>query len=153
MHMHSPNKPKKFKQTARKLMVAVFWARKRVPMVDFMQQGITVMPEVYCETLKRLYRAIQKKRLGMLTSGVMLLCDNACPHAAACTQALLEHLKLELFEHPPDSLDLTPGDYHLITYLKNWLGSQGFNNNGELMVDVKTWLNSQAVDFFDTGIQ
>jgi hypothetical protein len=29
MHTHSPNKPKKFKQTsARKLMAAVFWDRK-----------------------------------------------------------------------------------------------------------------------------
>jgi hypothetical protein len=73
--------------------------------------------------------------------------------SAARTQALLEHFSLELFDHPPYSLDLTPSDYHLFTYLMNWLASQGFNNNGELMEDVKTWLSSQAADFFDTGIQ
>jgi hypothetical protein len=28
----------------------------------------------------------------MLTSGVMLLCDKVCPHTAAHTEALLEHL-------------------------------------------------------------
>jgi hypothetical protein len=35
MHTHSPNKPKKFKQTlsARKLMAAVFWDRKGALMV------------------------------------------------------------------------------------------------------------------------
>jgi hypothetical protein len=38
-------------------------------------------------------------------------------------------------------------------YLKNWLGLQCFNNNEELMEGVKTWQNSQAADFFDTGIQ
>jgi hypothetical protein len=38
MHTHSPNKPKKFKQTlsARKLMETVFWERKGMLMVEFM---------------------------------------------------------------------------------------------------------------------
>jgi hypothetical protein len=56
-----------------------------------------------------------------------------------------------LFDHPPYSPDLTPSDHHLFTYLKNWLGSQHFNNNEELMEGVKTWLSSQAADCFDTG--
>jgi hypothetical protein len=54
-------------------------------------------------------------------------------------------------DHPPYSPDLAPSDYHLLTYLKNWLGSQSFNNN-ELMEGVKTWLSSQAADLFDAGI-
>jgi hypothetical protein len=53
----------------------------------------------------------------------------------------------------PISPDLAPGDYNLFICLKNWLGSQRFNNNEELMEGVKTWLSSQAADFFDTGIQ
>jgi hypothetical protein len=54
MHIHSPNKLKKFKQTfsARKLIAAVFCDRKGVLMVEFMQQGTTITSEVYCETLK-----------------------------------------------------------------------------------------------------
>jgi hypothetical protein len=62
MHTHSPNKPKKFKQklSARKLMATGFWDRKRVLMVEFMQQGTTIMSEAYCKTLKILR--------GMLTS-------------------------------------------------------------------------------------
>jgi hypothetical protein len=53
MHTHSPNKPKKFKQTsARKLMAAVFWDRKGVLVVEFMQRGTTITSEVYCEALK-----------------------------------------------------------------------------------------------------
>jgi hypothetical protein len=34
-------------------MAAFFWDRKGVVMVDFLQQGITIMSEVYCETLKK----------------------------------------------------------------------------------------------------
>jgi hypothetical protein len=67
----------------------------------------------------------------MLTSGVVLHNDNAFPHTAARTGTLLEHSNWELFDHPPYSPDL-------FTYLKNWLGSQDFNNNEEIMVDVKT---------------
>jgi hypothetical protein len=38
MHTHSPNKPKRFKQTSsRKLKEAVFWDRKGMLVVAFMQ--------------------------------------------------------------------------------------------------------------------
>jgi RNA:NAD 2'-phosphotransferase (TPT1/KptA family) len=55
MHAHSPNKLKKFKQilSARKLMASVFRDRKGVLTVEFMQQGITIILQVYCETLKK----------------------------------------------------------------------------------------------------
>jgi hypothetical protein len=56
-----------------------------------LQQGITITSAVYCETLKELRRAIQNKRYGMLTSGLVLLHANAPPHTAARTRVLLEH--------------------------------------------------------------
>jgi hypothetical protein len=62
---------------------------------------------LYCEPQKKLRRAIQNKRRGMLTYGV-LLHDNARQHAAARTQTLLEHSDWELFDHPPYSTDLAP---------------------------------------------
>jgi transposase len=89
----------------------------------------------------------------MLTSGMVLLHENARPHTAARTRELLEDFSWELFDHPPCSPDLAPSDYHLFKYLNNWLGSQRFNSNEEFTEGVKTWLSSQAADFFDTGIQ
>jgi hypothetical protein len=107
---------------------------------------------VYCKTLTELCRAIQNKRRGILT-----WCSvppwNGCLHTAACTQTLLEHFACEFFDHPPCSSDLAPSYYHLFTYLKSWLRSQRFNNKEGLMEGVKTWVSSQAVDVFDTGIQ
>jgi hypothetical protein len=79
-----------------------------------------------------------------MTSGVVLL---------SRTRALLEHFNWEFFDHPPYSPNLTPSDYHMFPCLKNWFGSQRFSNNEELMEGVRTWLNSQAADVFDTGIQ
>jgi hypothetical protein len=118
MHTHSPKKLKKFKQTsARKLMATIFWDKKEVLMVEFMQPGTAVMSEMYCKTLKELCRAIQVKRHGMLTYGIMLLCLNVRPHISttACTRAHLEHFNWELFDHPFYSCDLAPNDYHLFT--------------------------------------
>jgi hypothetical protein len=84
MHTHSPNNTKKFILTlsARNLMATFFWDRDGVLMVEFMQQGSTITIEVYSETLKKLRRAIQNKRRGMLTYGVVLLHDNARPHSS-----------------------------------------------------------------------
>jgi hypothetical protein len=88
----------------------------------------------------------------MLTSSVVFLYDNTRLLTGARTHALLEHFNWELFDHPSYRLDLTPSDYHLLTYLKTWWRSQRFKNNGELMKSFKTWLSSQAVDFFDISI-
>jgi transposase len=89
----------------------------------------------------------------MLTYGVMVFYDNGRAHTAAPTGALLGHFNWELFDYPPYSPEFVPSDYHLFTYLKNWVGSQRFNNNEELMEGVKTWLSSEAADILDTGIQ
>jgi hypothetical protein len=137
-------------QTSRKRyvpesLVAVFWDRKGMLMVGFMQQGTTITSDVYCETLRKLRRDLQTSQIRC----------SARPHTAAHTQTLLEHSNWELFDHPPYNPDVAPSDYRLFTrtYLKNWLRSQRFNDNEELMEGVKTWLSSQAANFFDKGIQ
>jgi hypothetical protein len=89
----------------------------------------------------------------MLTYGVVLLHDNALPRTAARTRELLEHFDWELFDHTPYSPDLAPSDCHLFIYLNNWLGSQRFNSNEELMEGVKTRLSSQKAECFCTGTQ
>jgi hypothetical protein len=61
-HIHSPEEPKKFKQTssARKLVATVFWYMKGVLMVEFIQ-GTTLKSQVYCERVTKVCTAIQKK--------------------------------------------------------------------------------------------
>jgi hypothetical protein len=69
---------------------------------------------------------------GMLTKGVLLR-NNARPHAAARTNALIKLFKWEIFDHPSYSPDLAPSDYHFFTKMKVWLGTQRFHTNEELM--------------------
>jgi hypothetical protein len=54
MQTHLPNRPKTVRNAylpAIELMATAFWDRKRMTMVDFMQQGTTIASQVYFETL------------------------------------------------------------------------------------------------------
>ncbi|GBN47187.1 hypothetical protein AVEN_167506-1, partial [Araneus ventricosus] len=50
----------------------------------------TINANRYCETLRKIRRAIQNRRRGMLSGGIVLLHDNARPHTAVETQELLD---------------------------------------------------------------
>jgi histone-lysine N-methyltransferase SETMAR len=82
----------------------------------------------------------------------MLLHDNARPHAAARTQAMLQNFGWEVFEHPAYSPDLTPSDFHLFPKLKEFLGGRRFKSD-EVTDAVKEWLNGLAAEVYDEGIQ
>jgi hypothetical protein len=156
MDIQSPNKPKKFKQTLSAFQKAngnCFLGQERSADGGIHATRDNNIRHVLQNTKKKLCMAIQNKRRGMLTYSVVFLHDNAHPHIAACTPALLEHFNWAMPDHPPYSHDLVLCDYHLFTYLKNWLGSQCFNINEELMESVKIRFSSQAADFFDKGIQ
>jgi len=155
MHTHSPNKPKKFKQTLsnKKMIATVFWNHTGILLTEFMAPGTTIMSEVYCETLNKIRRSIQNKRRRMLTKCVVLLHGNAWPHTAARTNALIKLFNWEIFDHPPYSPDLAPSNYHLFTKMKVWLATQHFHTNEELMDGVNNWLHNLAAPFFDEGLQ
>ncbi|GFU47557.1 uncharacterized protein TNCV_2442871 [Trichonephila clavipes] len=74
----------KSKQTLskRKIMATVFWDRCGDLLVDFMPKGTTINSGAYCATLRKLRRALQNKRRGMLLKGVLLLHDDARPHTS-----------------------------------------------------------------------
>ncbi|KAJ4427740.1 hypothetical protein ANN_25393 [Periplaneta americana] len=158
MHWQHSGSPvrMKFKQTlsVRKVMCTVFWDRKGILLIDFLPRGESVNADLYCETLRKLRRAIQNKRRGMLTAGVVLLHDNARPHTARCTAAVLTEFGWDLLDHPPYSPDLAPSDFHVFLHLKKFLSSgERFGNDEELKTSVTRWFHSQAAEFYDRGIQ
>lgn len=102
-HSESLGRLVKFKRTFcnKKLMATVFWDQTGVLLTEFNERGTTITSSSYCDTLQQLRRAIQNKRRGMLSSGIVCLHDNACPCTAAQTQDLLQKFKWEVFKHPP----------------------------------------------------
>ncbi|GFU05368.1 histone-lysine N-methyltransferase SETMAR [Trichonephila clavipes] len=71
------------------------------------------------------------KRRGMLTKGVRFHHDNARPHTANRTTALVERFGWEMVSHPPYSPDLAPSDFHLFPELKKNLGGTQFQTDEE----------------------
>ncbi|GFW32237.1 transposase [Trichonephila clavipes] len=66
----------------------------------------------YCLQLDRLHSSLVPKRPGFINRyGVILHHDNARPDAAVMTGQKLMGVVLEVFPHPPYSLDLAPTDY------------------------------------------
>jgi len=153
-HTSSPKKPRKCLQilSVRKIMSTVFWDREGVLLVDFLESGSTINYERYCETLKRLRRAIQNKRRGKLCSKVLFFHDNAHPHTTNGTREFLDHFGWEVFDHPPYSPDFAPSDYHLFPNMKTWLATRRFDDDAEMQAGVNEWLKSQAAKFYDDGI-
>ncbi|GBM13545.1 Histone-lysine N-methyltransferase SETMAR [Araneus ventricosus] len=96
--------------------------------------------------LRKLRRAIQNRRQGLLSGGIVLLHDNARPHTSAAMQELLDQFGWEVFDHPPYSPDLSPIDFHLFLKLKEFLGDEELENA------VTTWLNELAAEEYDMGI-
>jgi histone-lysine N-methyltransferase SETMAR len=78
----------------------------------------------------------------------MLLHDNAHPHAAARTQAMLQEFGWEVFERP----DLAPSDFHLFPKFKEFLGGRRFKSDEEVKDAVKEWLNGLAAEVYDEEI-
>jgi [histone H3]-lysine36 N-dimethyltransferase SETMAR len=152
-HSLSPTR-KKFKTTlsARKIMCTVFWDRQGILLVEFLPKGQTINAQRYCQTLRKLRRAIQNRRRGMLSQGLVLLHDNARPHTAGVTQNLIQQFGWEQFDYPPYSPDLAPSDYHLFLHLKRDFGGRHFDSDEDAKTGVQQWLSSQAATFFEEGL-
>jgi histone-lysine N-methyltransferase SETMAR len=130
----------------------VFWDRKSILLVEFLPQGSTINARVYCDTLKKL-SCNPEQATGMISRGVVMLHDNACPHTAAATQDLIVTVGWEKFHHPFYSPDSAPSDFHVFLHLKTFLGGRQFHNNNKVKEAVNTWFASQVVSFYDAGIQ
>ncbi|GFO04758.1 histone-lysine N-methyltransferase SETMAR [Plakobranchus ocellatus] len=70
-------------------------------------------------------------------SGVVLQHDNATPHTAKRTKEWLERYRWDIIPHPFHSPDLAPPDFHLYGPLKCHLGGKKFEDEDELIGEVR----------------
>ncbi|UYV84371.1 hypothetical protein LAZ67_X001959 [Cordylochernes scorpioides] len=136
-------KKAKFTISAGKVMAIVFWDCKGVFLVDYLSPNTTVNAAGYCEFLTKLRTAIKRKHSGPWNRKVLLVHDNARPHAIRTTQTLLENFKWEIFTHPTYSPELAPSDFHLFPALKLHLGGKHFANDDEVQAEANHWLRRQ----------
>ncbi|GBM81588.1 hypothetical protein AVEN_82172-1 [Araneus ventricosus] len=107
--------------------------------------GKTINAAVSCQTLRRLRRVI-------LTSGVVIIDDNARPPNAVVTQQLLKQFKWDVSDHSAYNPELATSDIHLFRELKNCLEAQSFQKNEEIQSNVKAHLTTLGAKLFEEGI-
>ena len=120
--------PQTFKVTpsAGNVVFTMFWFCQGVLLTEFQQHVHTVKSASYCTILTKLRAPIRRKRPGLLTKGMLLLHENARPHSANQTTAMLRSFKWQVLQHPPYSPDLAPSDFHLFGPLKQHLSVERF---------------------------
>lgn len=124
----SSPKQKNFRQYpyTRRKITTIFWNEKGVFFIDFMERSSTFTADVYCEALPNLSHVIQNRERGKLSSGVVLLHDNA---------RLNENFCWKLFDHPSYSSDFALSNYFLLLHWKQWFGGRRFESYEEFKSD------------------
>ena len=145
--MNSPTK-KKFKMlpSAGKVMCTIFWGRKGVILLDFLEARQTINSDCYIVTLTKLRAQISRVRPEKKTI-FLLQHDNARPHTVLKTVEHNVNLGWTVVPHPPHSLDLAPSDFHLSRQMKDGLRGQHFPSCDTIVRAVKQWATSAGADF------
>lgn len=148
-HSTSPT-PKKFRMrpSAGKVMASVFWDFRGIIHVDYLPKSHTINAAYYQGVLKDVHAAIKRKRPGLITKGVIFQQDNARPHTAQSTMALISELGWEVIPHPPYSPDLAPSDFHLFGPLKKHLSGTHFETDEGVKAAVRIWLRGCSKEFY-----
>jgi histone-lysine N-methyltransferase SETMAR len=119
----------------------------------YQEKGSTINSARYSKMLtEELKPKLRIKRRGLLSKGVVILHDNACPHSSAHTVDTLQKLHFEVLKHPPYSPDLAPSNFHLFGPLKAALRGRRFTSDEEVKTATHSWLAAQPKTFFNKGI-
>ena len=110
------------------LCAIVFDSKGPVPQIP-VPKGSSVTGKFYRESvLTQLVDFYQKRRPRTGVSGIKLLHDNAPAHKSATVQEYLKESGLNVLDHPPYSLDLSPCDFWLFPRQKEMLAGHHFES-------------------------
>jgi len=101
-HLHSPSKKKaKTVPSGAKVMGTVFWEAEGLILAEFLEPGQTITAARYVQTLHKLRHALHDKCPGQ---NIIILHDNAHPHAACLTSEATAKMGWEVLHTPPIAL-------------------------------------------------
>lgn len=121
---------------------------------ELLKPGETVNTERYRQQMFRLNQALCEKRpeYNRRQHKVILLHDNASPHAAKQTKETIDTFNWEILLHAAYSPDLAPSDYHLFASMGHALAEQRFISYENVQKWLEDWFASKEQDFFWRGI-
>jgi len=117
-------------------MCTVFWDKKGVILLDFLEPGQTMNSDRYIAMLTKLKARIFRVRPEKKTT-FLLQHDNARPHTSLKTVEHIVNLGWTVVPHPLYSPDLAPSDFHLFGLMKDGLRGQHFPSYDTVVQPVK----------------
>ena len=133
----------------RKIMLCVWWDRCSIIHFKSLSRNETVTADLYVQQLQHVHQSLLKKCPALINrKNVVLLHDNARPHAARVTQEEILELGWSVLPHPPYSLDLAPSNYHLFRSLQNSLMGTNFTNEHQVREFVEKFFTSKMAEFY-----
>ena len=114
-------------------MCTLFWDRKGVILLDFLEPRQTISSDCCMTTLTKLNTQTSRVRPVKKTA-FLLQCDTARPHTSLQTLEHIAYPGRTVLSHPLYSPDLTASDFHLFGMMENGLHGQHFPTK-----NVKQW--------------
>jgi histone-lysine N-methyltransferase SETMAR len=135
-------------------MLMLFWDSKEPVLEHYMSEGTLLTSSSYCDLLvNHLKPAVCSKCCWLLTTGILLLHDNARPHTAHETAAKIEDLHFQCPPHPPYSPDLTISNFHVFVVLKEELSGMKFKSDEVVQEVLHDWLYKIPKESFQEGFR
>jgi transposase len=111
-----------------------------VVLIDVLSRGQTIYLDVYVGTLKKLKMRFRRFRPHKDATKVLLHNDNARPHTSLHTREAITKLQWTVLPLPSYSPDLASSHYHLFSPLKDAIRGKKFEDDEEVISEVKRWL-------------
>jgi transposase len=121
---------------------------------DRVPPGSTVIATYYRKFLQDVFRPkIRQKWSAMFAAGVLILHDNARPHASGAVSEILKKCGWQVPSHPPCSPDMSPPEFDLFPKLKKSLHGKCFRSTEEVSNEVTGVIRRINNEGVLTGIQ
>jgi len=117
-------------------------------LAKFLEPWQTITAARYVQTLHKLRRALCDKLPGQ---NIIILHDNARPHATRLTSEATAKMGWEVLPHPSYSPDLAPSDYHLFRFVKDQLCGH-YETMEAIQKAVCQCLRMAGTEFYRRGI-
>jgi len=109
----------RWQQSKVKLMMIMAYDKNGVIATDRVPPGSTVTVAYYRKSLQDVLRPkIRQKRSAMFTADILILHNNAPPHASGAVSEILEKYGWQVLPHLQYSPDMSPPDFDLFPELK-----------------------------------
>lgn len=146
--------PERFKQVfaTKKCMASIFWDSEGILLIDFLPPNTYITGAYYSDLLKKLAKAINKKRPNKIDKKIYLLHDNASPHKSNVVAATIAHHNFTELYHAPYSPDLAPSDYFLFKNLKQELRGTNWEQISDAKSVVKSFFKGKEKNWFFDGL-